>query len=114
MRLNNTGHRVRLVVPTDNEQAIAPIIGRITGRWGGCSVTSGYGWWSDKNSEPIRDKLSVLECSIGLWDEDARSWWTDLADVVRCGWKQDCVFLSVVPEDAVLVFGPGQVIPITE
>lgn len=114
MTLSDVGHRVRLVIPTDNESAIGPIIGRITGRWGGCTVTRAYGWWSDNDGEITRDVLSVVECSIGLWDQEARDWWTDISDVVRSEWDQTCVFLSVVEEQASLVFGPGEIVPITK
>lgn len=99
------GHRVRLIIPTDNEQEIGPIIGRIIGRWGGLTVTSGVGWWRGNNGW-VRNKLSVLECSIGLWDQTTREWWYDLAKIVRIEWSQDCVFLSVAEEHAKLI-GPG-------
>ncbi len=98
------GHKVRIIIPSDNEVAISPIIGRIIGRWGGCTVTSAYGWWSpDKGEPPVRDKLSVVDTSIGEWNGVIRHWWMDLADVIRREWKQTTVFLSVTGETAFLV-----------
>lgn len=105
------GHRVRLVIPTDNEQEIAPIIGRVIGRWDGCTVTSGYGWWNS-GGKTIRDKLSVLECSLGVWDQNAREWWHCLSDVVRVQQNQECVFLSVVTEHAELIYSSDKREPI--
>ena len=100
------GHCVRLLVPTDNEGELAPILGRVIGRWGGVTVSDASGWWTDNNGTPVKDKLSVLDCSIGLWDQAARDWWFDISDVVRAEWKQDCVFLSVTGSDGYLVTGP--------
>lgn len=101
------GYNVRLLVPTDNEVELAPIVGRVLGRWGGVTVSDAVGWWSDSSGTPIRDKLSVLECSIGLWDQAARDWWHDISDVVRSTFDQDCVFLSVVEEHAKLIGRDG-------
>ena len=61
--MDDYGTCVRLVIPSGNEQEIAPIIGRIVGRWGGCTITSGNGWWADKDGVPVRDELSVVEVS---------------------------------------------------
>lgn len=104
------GHCVRLIVPTDKEAELGPIIGRIIGRWDGVTILDGTGWWSppvgnqdDDTKYPVRDKLSILECSIGLWDLDAREWWCDLAAVVCRTFGQDCIFLSVTQETAMLV-----------
>lgn len=97
------GHRVRLIIPDHREAAITPIIGKVIGRWGGCTIGLAYGWWSEKDGKPVRDKLSVLECSIGEWTPQVRIWWVDLANVVRKSWDQDCVFLSVVGETAMLI-----------
>lgn len=100
------GHVVRLLVPTDNEAELAPIIGRVIGRWGGVTVSDASGWWTDKSGTPIKDKLSVVECHIGVWDQAARDWWFDISDVVKREWKQDCVMLSVHHSDGWLVTGP--------
>jgi len=112
MKPQHNGHRVRLVIPTDRQADIAPIIGRIIGRWNGCTVTTGHGWWADSGGKPVKDTLSVLECSIGVWDVIAREWFESLADVVRDEWGETCVFLSVVPESAFLVFGEGNIVPV--
>ncbi len=98
------GHNVKLIVPTGNDLELAPIIGKIIGRWGGCTVTSGKGWWVDKKKGQIFDALSILECSIGAYDIEARVWWHDLASAVRAAHDQECVFLSVAAETAVLVY----------
>ncbi len=97
------GYCVRLIVPTDRESELAPIVGRIVGRWDGCTVTTGYGWWNDKTRTPVKDALSVVECSVKLWDHDTRIWWYDLATGVCRTFGQDCVFLSVSRERATLV-----------
>lgn len=99
------GHCVRLLVPTDNEQVLAPIIGRVVGRWGGVIVSDASGWWTNGNGDAIKDKLSVLECSIGVWDHAARLWWFDIVDVVRVTWKQDSVMLTVHDSDGWFVSG---------
>lgn len=97
------GHKIRLIVPTRKEAELGPLIGRIIGRWGGVTISDAVGWWSDKNGKPIRDVLSVLECSIGNWDREAMEWWYDLSVTVCSIFKQDCVFLSVTIEDASLI-----------
>ncbi len=98
------GHNVKLIVPTGNELEVAPIIGKIIGRWGGCTVTAGKGWWLDKKKGQIFDTLSILECSIGKWNFEAHEWWDDLASIVRSTFKQECVFLSVTLESATLIY----------
>lgn len=98
------GHRVRLVAPSDNEMELSPIVGRIIGRWGGCTSYIGRGWWLDAKNQKVIDRLTILETSIGEWDYVAREWWSDLAEIVRKHWEQDCVFLSVVREEAKLLF----------
>jgi hypothetical protein len=100
------GHCVRLFVPTENPMELSPIIGRIAGQWGGATVSNASGWWKNERGEVIRDQLSVLECCIGLWDQAARDWWHDLADVVRQEWSQDCVLMTIHDLDGWLVSGP--------
>ena len=108
MSLSDSGCCVRLVIPSQSEQQIAPVIGRIIGRWGGCTITSGAGWWTDADGTPVKDLVSVVECSIGdAWDQDTARWFHDLADVIRAEWSQDSVFLSVQGETAYLVTGRG-------
>ncbi len=99
------GYFVRLIVPTDNEQSIVSIVGRIVGHWGGCTVTTGYGWWQGKDGY-VKDKVSIIECSIGVWDGPTRTWWHDLADAVRVEWDQESVFLSVAAGISFFVTGP--------
>lgn len=101
------GHRVRLVVPSDNEAELGPILGRIIGHWGGCTLLSGKGFWSDKDGVIVQDVLSVLEVSIPLWDQAASEWFSDLADVVRKEWDQDSVYLSVQEEAAIFIGRDG-------
>ena len=97
------GHCVRIIIPTDKPADIGPIIGRIIGRWGGCTVTSGYGWWTDESGMAVNDALSVVDTSIGHWNAVIRHWWMDLADVIRREWNQDSVYLSVQSETAFFV-----------
>lgn len=100
------GHCVRLLVPTDNEAELGPIIGRIVGRWGGVTMSDASGWWTDANSKPVKDKLTILECFTSSWfHPETREWWFDLADVVRKEWNQDCVMLTVHHADGWLVEG---------
>lgn len=98
------GHCVRIILP-DFEDAMAPIIGRIVGRWGGCTLSDGVGFWSDKNGRIVRDRITIVECNIGPWDSESREWWTDLSDSVRKQWSQDAVFLSVHKSEG-LIIGP--------
>lgn len=107
------GHCVRLIVPTGNEAQLAPIIGRIVGRFGGVTVLIGRGYWSDPDDHIIkgfpitRDKVTVLETSVpGPWHGPVRQWWIDLARVVRDEWEQESVYLSV-RDEFVLFVGPG-------
>lgn len=103
------GHCVRLVIPTDNEARIVPIIRKIIGRWGGCTITSGKGWWTDKCRGQIFDRLSVVDCSVPNWDKYTRQWWEDIAIEVCDRFRQDCVFLSVHKESTMLVNRDGMV-----
>lgn len=97
------GYNVKLLVPTKNEAELGPIIGRILGHWGGVTISDASGWATDDNGKPIKDALSVIQCSIGSWDADARAWWFDLADTVRKEWNQESVFLSVTEEKMMLI-----------
>lgn len=104
------GHCIRLIVPTDNEAQLAPIIGRIVGRFGGTTVLKGTGYWID-GEPPLayvnqREQVTVLETSVPTWRGPVRQWWIDLARVVRDEWKQESVFLSV-HEESVLLVGMG-------
>jgi hypothetical protein len=100
------GFNVRLIVPTHSEEELGPIIGRIIGRWGGVTVSKAVGWWADEDGVPVKDQVSVLECSIGgEWRQvrSVREWWFDLAETVRATFDQDSVFLSAHVETAMLV-----------
>ncbi len=101
------GYCVKLIVPTGNELQTAPIVGKIIGRWGGCTITSGKGWWVDKKLGQIHDVLTIIECSIGSFDHKARMWWEDLAADVCCTFEQTCVFLSTAQETAMLIDHDG-------
>lgn len=101
------GHCVRLIVPTDKEAELGPIIGRVLERWGGVTILDASGWWEDDDGNPVKDTLSVLECSVGLWDIETRAWWHDLSAAVCDTFGQDCVFLSVQHETAILVRKDG-------
>ncbi len=101
------GYNIKLIVPTDNELMVAPIVGQVLGHWGGCTVTTGKGWWNDAEKGQILDPLSILECSVDVWDQDAYEWWTDLATAVCATFDQDCVFLSIQDEKAMLIRADG-------
>ncbi len=109
------GHCVRLIVPTDNEAQLAPILGRIVGRFGGVTMLTGVGLWDDLvepdgqqcvTAPPLREQVTILETSVPTWSGPVRQWWIDLARVVRDEWKQESVYLSV-REESVLLVGQG-------
>jgi hypothetical protein len=113
------GHLVRIVLPDrDGKGPIREdartddILGRIVKRWGGCTCYRAEGLWNpegltDDQHRVISDHVVVCECSIGLWTEQVREWWHDLAASVARTWDQECVYLSVQAETAMLIGQDG-------
>ena len=109
------GHCVRIVLPVlddcgtdklgtkESDGRNAEIIRRIVERWGGVTLSDSMGVWTDDQQCSIKDKVIVAECSIGVWTLPVRAWWFELADHVRDVHGQDCVFLSVREETAMLI-----------
>lgn len=97
------GVNVTLVVPSASPQDVAPIIGAIVHRWDGVTVWRADGYWKDSAGAVICDRVSVLACSVGDFDDAAYEWWHDRAEAVRRAFTQDSVFLSFTPQNAELV-----------
>ena len=100
------GHLVRIVVP-DNFKPnlrLRGVVERITQRWGGCTCYSADGYWGC--GEIIRDDVVVCECSVG---EYVAQWWHELAKEIAREFDQECVYLSVREETAMLVDQGGVV-----
>ena len=109
------GHCVRIVLPvlddcgTDklwsqkSDGRNAEILGRIVERWSGVTLSDNVGVWLNEWGDTVLDRTIVAECSIGPWNMQTREWWIELADHVRDVHRQDCVFLSVRDETAMLV-----------
>lgn len=101
-----TGIRVRIIFPSlyDNVEFVQ----RIVDRWGGCTMHQGEGrWFSDSQRETMVDQLCICDTKIGKWTESCQKWWVALAADVARKYKQECVYLSTVPETAWLVTADG-------
>jgi hypothetical protein len=105
------GTCVRLVVPIldgpENAAIRRGILEAISDQFGGATYWEGSGHCIGPNREGVSDKVLIVECSIGRWDETSENAWLHIAHVVRSLLKQESVFLSVRDETAWLVRDNG-------
>lgn len=105
----NTGHCVRLVLPDRDEGAQGELLDRITERWGGCTCFRGFGLWIPEQGDRYREPIVIVECSVGHWTNQTRQWWHKLASDAALLLDQECVFLSVRSERALLADRDGTI-----
>lgn len=106
----NSGHCVRLVLPDTNDGVITKVLDRITERWSGCTHWYGWGTWQpDGDGSRVRERIVIVECSVGRWTNRVRKWWHDLAAEAAKLSDQECVFSSVRSERALLANRDGTI-----
>lgn len=108
----NSGHCVRLVLPNQNLTILTGIEDRIVERWGGCTCFRGFGLWDRPDDDGVthmREPIVIVECSVGRWTNQTRQWWHELAADAAKLLDQECVFLSVRSERALLADRNGGV-----
>ncbi len=98
------GVNVTLVVPSVQPLEVAPIAGRIVGRWGGLSSWEGKRWWLSVEGSTIDEPITVISCDVGVFDEEVYEWWHDVADAVRVAFDQTCVYIRTPDNGAELVY----------
>ena len=101
----NVGHCVRIILPggLKNEAHTKPFYDSIIKKWGGLTVLPGFGYWSPDSTD-LPDQVDIAECSVGVWDTPTQYWWTDLCREARKVFNEECIYLSVREERAVLIW----------
>ncbi len=109
-------YNVRIVIPLHPEELdkLYMVLDKIAGRWGGCTVTCGHGYWNptgtvDGENVVERQSVAVCDTSVSVLSPEAHEWWEDLAAQIAEDWDQECVFLSTTPQTAYLVDKAGMV-----
>lgn len=106
------GHNVRIIVPnplewvTPSTHLRERVINPIARKWGGCTVTRGFGYWNPEGTIVAED-VWVCDTSVPTLSPEASYWWEDLAAEVAGDWDQECVFLSTAQQVAYLVDKAG-------
>jgi hypothetical protein len=106
---------VEIVVPNGSENLsnlVASVIGRISRRWGGCTATYNQsGTWLNPETDNIEtEPVCTLSVDVGeASDNEARTWFDNLAQFIRLHGNQHTVYYRTVPSWARMV-GPGTII----
>jgi hypothetical protein len=106
---------VEVVVPIGSENlenVVASVTGRIARRWGGC--TQSYkqtGSWVNPETDNIEtEPVVTLSVDVGeASDNEARTWFDNLAQFIRRAGEQHTVYYRTVPSWARMV-GPTTII----
>lgn len=108
------GYNVRIIIPEQPDRDTLPswvrmrVIAPIVRKWGGCTVTRGFGYWNpegtvDGQEGIVSEDIWVVDTSVRRRNTNAEDWWKDLAAHICRDYDQECVFLSWTSQAAYLI-----------